>query len=193
MPVSIGDLLGFVTGLACVWLAARGNIWNFPVGILNGAVLGVVFLNQRLFADAALQVVFIVLGVRGLQQWLAGNNARETSPVFRVRVGELGGLALAGLILTVLLWVVLGWLKGSAPIADALITSLSVCAQWLLNRRVLENWVLWVVVDVISIPLYLSRQLPLIAALYVVFLALCVQGYRRWQRQVVAPREGHPA
>jgi nicotinamide mononucleotide transporter len=110
-----------------------------------------------------------------------------------VRAGELGWLVLAGLVLTLLLWVVLGWLKGSAPIVDALITSLSVCAQWLLNRRVLESWVLWIVVDVISIPLYLSRQLPLIAALYIVFLALCAQGYRRWQRQVVAPCEGHLA
>lgn len=193
MPVSLGDLLGFVTGLSCVWLAARGNIWNFPIGILNGAILGVVFLNQRLFADAALQVVCIVLGVRGLWQWRAGDTARETSPVFRVRTGELGGLALAALVLTLLLWVVLGWLKGSAPIVDALITSLSICAQWLLNRRVLENWVVWIVVDVISIPLYLSRRLPLIAALYIVFLALCVQGHRRWQRQVVAQREGQPA
>jgi len=190
MPLSMGDLLGFITGIVCVWLAARGNIWNFPVGIANSAILGVVFLDQRLFADAALQVAFIALGVRGLQQWRSDGHAREASPVLRAGPRELGWLALAGAVLTLLLWLALGWLKGSAPIVDALVTSLSLCAQWLLNRRMLETWLVWIGVDVISIPLYWSRQLPLIAALYVVFLVLCVQGHRRWQRQLAEPRAG---
>jgi nicotinamide mononucleotide transporter len=82
------------------------------------------------------------------------------------------------------LWKVLGLLKGSVPIIDALVTSLSLAAQWLLNRRMLENWAWWIAVDLISIPLYVSRGLPLIAVLYVVFLLLCVQGHLRWRRHV---------
>jgi nicotinamide mononucleotide transporter len=185
MPVSPGDLSGFATGLACVWLAARANIWNFPVGIANCAILGLVFLHQRLFADASLQVVFIVLGVRGFVAWRAGRHATETAPVFRSSPGEQRRLALAAAALTVVLWWVLGWLKGSAPLVDALVTSLSLAAQWLLNRRLLETWPWWIAVDLVSIPLYFSRGLPLIAALYVVFLALCCQGYFRWRTRVV--------
>ncbi|MEO7181796.1 MAG: nicotinamide riboside transporter PnuC [Gemmatimonadaceae bacterium] len=185
MPMSWGDLTGFATGIVCVWLAARANIWNFPFGIVNSFILGLVFLQQRLFADSSLQVVFIVLNVRGLLSWRAGNVSEESAPVVRTTRREHLILALWVAAITPVLWWVLGWLKGSAPLVDALVTTLSVAAQWLLNRRVLENWVWWIVVDLISIPLYVARGLPLIAALYVVFLLICCQGYVRWRSLVV--------
>ena len=187
MPMSIGDVLGFATGLGCVWLTARANIWNFFLGIVNSAILGLVFLEQRLFADASLQLVFIALGVRGFFEWRAAKHASETSPVFRSSARELWTLSALVPPMTLALWSVLHWVGGSAPVLDALIASLSLSAQWLLNRRALETWVFWIGVDVISVPLYLSRGLPLIAALFAIFLVLCVQGLRRWQR-LVAPR-----
>ena len=82
MPMSTGDILGFVTGIICVWLTARVNVWNFPVGILNCAILGLGFFQQRLFADASLQIVFIVLAVLGWRKWLTHHHAIESSPVF---------------------------------------------------------------------------------------------------------------
>jgi nicotinamide mononucleotide transporter len=109
--------------------------------------------------------------------------------VFRLRHGEHAMLVVVAAALWFPLWYVLGLLKGSAPPIDAAITSLSIVAQWLLNRRVLENWAWWIVIDLISIPLYLSRGLPLIAALYLVFLALCVQGFFRWRRHVAPQPE----
>ena len=187
MPMSWGDLSGFATGIACVWLAARANIWNFPFGIVNSAILGLVFVQQRLFADASLQIVFIVLNARGLLEWRAGNVAEESAPVFRSSRRQNWLLALWVVAITPVLWYALGLLKGSAPLIDALVTSLSIAAQWLLNRRVLENWVWWIVVDLISIPLYVARGLPLIAALYVVFLLICCQGFLRWRSLVAAP------
>lgn len=186
MPMSWGDIAGFVTGIVCVWLAARANIWNFHFGIVNGAILGLVFVQQRLFADASLQVVFIALNARGLQAWRAGEQLSESAPVFHTTRRELARMLLTVAILVPLLWWVLGLMRGSAPLIDATVTSLSIVAQWLLNRRVLENWIWWIVVDLISIPLYVSRGLPLIAALYVVFLLICCQGYVRWRR-LVAP------
>jgi nicotinamide mononucleotide transporter len=184
MPMSWGDIAGFVTGIVCVWLAARANIWNFHFGIVNGAILGLVFMQQRLFADASLQVVFIVLNARGLQAWRAGEQQSESAPVFHTTRRELMRMLLSVALMVPLLWWVLGLMKGSAPLIDATVTSLSIVAQWLLNRRVLENWIWWIVVDLISIPLYVSRGLPLIAALYVVFLLICCQGYVRWRRLV---------
>lgn len=187
MPMSWGDIAGFVTGIVCVWLAARANIWNFHFGIVNGAILGLVFVQQRLFADASLQVVFIVLNARGLQSWRAGQQQSESAPVFHTTRRELARMLVTVAVMVPSLWWVLGLMKGSAPLIDATVTSLSIVAQWLLNRRVLENWIWWIVVDLISIPLYVSRGLPLIAALYVVFLLLCCQGYVRWRR-LVAPQ-----
>jgi nicotinamide mononucleotide transporter len=185
MPMSWGDLSGFATGIICVWLAARANIWNFHFGIVNSVILGLVFVQQRLFADTSLQVVFVVLNVRGLMEWRSGHTVTEADPVFRLDRRTHGILLAVTVVLTLVLWKVLGLLKGSAPIIDALVTSLSLAAQWLLNRRMLENWAWWIAVDLISIPLYVSRGLPLIAVLYVVFLLLCVQGHLRWRRHVV--------
>jgi nicotinamide mononucleotide transporter len=184
MPMSWGDMSGFATGIICVWLAARANIWNFHFGIVNSVILGLVFVQQRLFADTSLQVVFVVLNARGLMEWRAGHTVAESDPVFRLDRRTHGILLVVTVALTLVLWKVLGLLKGSAPIIDALVTSLSIAAQWLLNRRMLENWAWWIAVDLISIPLYVSRGLPLIAALYVVFLLLCVQGHMRWRRHV---------
>lgn len=187
MPISAGDLLGFISGIICVWLTARANIWNFPTGILNSAILGLVFLQQRLFADASLQVIFIALSVVGWWQWLYRSHARESSPVFATTVREQLILLTLGAAMTLVLWQVLLLLKGAMPPIDALITALSLCAQWQLNRRQLSNWAWWIVVDLISIPLYWSRGLPLIAGLYVIFLLICLKGWWHW-RGLAQPR-----
>jgi nicotinamide mononucleotide transporter len=181
MPMSIGDILGFITGLVCVWLAARGNIWNFPAGILNCVILGLVFFQQRLYADASLQIVFIVLAVIGWWKWLSGRYARESSPVFPSSSREQAILATIAVAVAIALWQALIQLKGANPPIDALITALSLCAQWQLNRRQLSCWAWWIAVDLISVPLYWSRGLPLIAGLYVIFLLICLKGWQRWR------------
>jgi nicotinamide mononucleotide transporter len=181
MPMSAGDILGFITGLVCVWLTARANVWNFPTGILNSLILGLVFLQQRLFADASLQIIFIVLSAIGWWQWLAEHHASESSPVFASSRREQLVLIAIATVLTLLLWQLLIRLKGACPPIDALIMALSLGAQWQLNRRQISNWAWWIIVDVISVPLYWSRDLPLIAALYVIFLAICVRGWCHWR------------
>lgn len=125
MQVSLGDALGFVTGLLCVWLTAKANIWNFPMGILNSLILGVVFLEQRLFADSALQLVFIALSIQGWFQWSARKEVQRIQ--FRsTSVKEQMGLTGVALALTLLIWSVLVQLRGSAPPLDALISAQSV-------------------------------------------------------------------
>ncbi len=187
MPISMGDLFGFMTGVICVWLTARANVWNFPAGILNSAILGLVFLQQRLFADASLQIVFIILSGLGWWQWLRQSHAQETSPVFPTTLREQLWFLGASLVTAYILWQILIDLRGAAPPIDALITAFSLCAQWQLNRRQISSWAWWIVVDIISIPLYWSRDLPLIAALYVIFLVICLKGWWHW-RGLAQPR-----
>lgn len=186
ISLTLGDALGFATGLLCVWLTARASIWNFPWGIVNSLILGFVFLDQRLFADAGLQVVFIVLSALGWVQWR--RQAGPATAAFRpTSLREQVALLAVGLITAALLWAVLVQLRGSAPPLDALITAFSLCAQWQLNRRQVSSWYWWIAVDIVSVPLYWSRGLYLIAALYVVFLAICVHGLRNWKRAQRAP------
>lgn len=157
------------------------SIWNFPLGIINCALLLFLFFEQRLYADAGLQVFFIVLGLQGWLLWLRGRIEQQV-PVSRlsIRQGLYG--AVATVLLVAGLYFFLVWLKGSIPLFDALITAMSLMAQLLLNLRKLENWLLWIAVDVISIPVYIHKDLYLIAMLYAVFLCMCVYGYWQWRR-----------
>lgn len=192
VDLTLGDALGFATGLLCVWFTAKASAWNFLWGILNSLILGVVFLDQKLFADSALQVVFIALSVQGWWQWSTRGNP-QTEGFRTTSLREQTRLLGVAIAVALLLWLVLVELRGSAPPLDALITALSLCAQWQLNRRQVSSWYWWIAVDLISVPLYWSRGLYLIAGLYVIFLALCVHGLHNWQQSRRAAPQAVPA
>jgi nicotinamide mononucleotide transporter len=179
-PVTWAELLGFVTGIACVALAAAQRIENFPVGLANNVFFLVLFADARLFADASLQVVYLVLGAMGWWAWLhlaPGGALRVGTASPRLLAWTAAGVA-AG---TVALIPLLRAANDSAPALDALTTATSLGAQWLLNLKKLENWYVWIAVDVVYVPLYLSRDLNLTALVYGVFLFLCVAGWRQWR------------
>jgi nicotinamide mononucleotide transporter len=178
--LSVAEVLGFATGLWCVWLTAKKNILNFPVGIANCALLLLLFAQARLFADASLQIVFIILGVRGW--WLWARHGEVASPAVTVASSRMVAIALAASVtLSVSIAIVLMYARGSIPVFDGAITGLSLVAQWLLNRKKLQTWYWWIAVDVISIPVYIYKELYLIALLYAIFLFLCVVGLRNWK------------
>lgn len=190
LPLDLTEALGFVTGAACVWLTVRQHIWNFPLGIANNAFLAILFLDRALYADMTLQLVYILLGLHGWYSWLRGGRGHAALAVSRATPALL--LALAALVAlgTAGMIPVLQAVAGKAPFWDALTTALSLAAQYLLNRKRLENWYLWLAVDLIYIPLYLATGLPLTALLYALFLALCVAGWRAWRRDLA--RAGQP-
>ena len=174
------EAVSFVTGAVCVWLAVRENVWNFPVGLLNVLTYSVVFFGAGLYTDAGLQVVYFVLGCMGWYLWLFGGDQRTSLHVTRASVTEL--LILVGIagVLTIGLWTLLSHIGGSASFWDALTTAISLAAQWLLNKKRLENWIAWIVVDAIYVPLYIYKALHLTAILYAVFLAMAVIGLLQW-------------
>ncbi|MFO1420806.1 MAG: nicotinamide riboside transporter PnuC [Candidatus Competibacteraceae bacterium] len=181
-PYSLTETLGFVTGAACVYLVVRQNIWNFPLGIANNVFFLILFVEARLYGDAGLQVVYILLGIQGWYWWLHGGAYRTALPVNRARPRTL--LWLAGLVAlgTAGLMLALQAARGSAPFLDAFTTVLSLAAQYLLNRKAIENWYLWIAADVLYIALYLARDLHLTALLYFIFLCLCLAGLWRWRQ-----------
>lgn len=179
-PLSMTEALGFATGGTCVWLCVREHIWNWPLGLANNVVFFALFWHSRLYADMGLQAVYFAFGVYGWWNWLYGGQQHGALKVTPTSVGE--GLALAALtpLATWGLWLVLVETHDAAPFLDSLTTVLSLVAQYLLCRKRLENWAVWIVVDAIYVPLYLSRHLHLTALLYAVFLVMCIYGLRAW-------------
>ena len=184
LPLDLTEAFGFATGAICVWLVTRGNLWNWPVGLLNNIVFAVLFWKARLFADFGLQGVYFALGLWGWWQWMHGGAHR--APLAVTRTGKNEWIAIA-VFLTAGTWALRELLlavNGAAPFWDALTTTLCLAAQYLLCRKRLENWWLWITADLIYVPLYVSRGLPLTAILYAGFIGLCIVGLRRWKREL---------
>lgn len=182
------EILGFGTGAACVLLAARRHIATFPVGISNNIVFVVLFAGSALYADAGLQVVYLVLGVHGWIAW-ARRGAAEVSFARGTPPSAVGPLVAAAVAGTVLLtWLLATFTDSTTELADAATTAASLVAQYMLNRRWRENWLVWIAVDVVYVGLYATKGLWITAVLYLLFIGLCVAGYRAWRPERAAAR-----
>ena len=182
------ETLGFVTGAAAVWLLVRESIWNWPAGIANGVFYLVLFAQARFFADSALQVVYIVLGVFGWWCWLPRPPRAPVSAdrEHRARRGRDARRAHRRRDLRDVPVSPLG--VDAAPLADAITTALSLAATWMQARKQIQNWLVWIAADAIYIPLYFVKALPLTGVLYGVFALMCVKGWRDWSRTRAAER-----
>jgi nicotinamide mononucleotide transporter len=186
-------VLGFVTGAVNVWLVVRQHIANWPVGIANVVLLGLIFVDGGLYADAGLQGVYVVLQVWGWWQWLYGGRGRTELVTQRTSRAEWFWLAVAGVAATALLtWMLRAWTDSTVPFWDALTTTISLAATYGQSRKLLESWWLWIAADLIYIPLYAYKHLYLTSVLYVLFLALCVAGLVAWRREWAARQTATP-
>ena len=182
--------LAVACGLANIYLTVRQNIWCWPVGVVMVSLYLYIFYGAKLYSDVGLQVFFLVMQFYGWYQWTRGpvEHSRSLSAVTALRPRGWTLTAAGVAIGTALLGTVMQrYTDASLPYADALATVLSVIAQFLLTYKVLDNWTLWILADVVSIRNYYVKSLYWTAGLYVVFLILCVQGYREW-RASMKPR-----
>ncbi len=182
-PTTWAEVLGFATGAVNVWLVVRQHIANWPVGIANVILLGLIFVDGGLYADAGLQAVYVVLQIWGWWEWLYGGRDRTGRAVQRTARPEWAGLAVAGIAITgMLTWALSAWTDSTVPFWDALTTAISLLATYGQSRKLLESWWLWITADLIYIPLYAYKNLYLTSVLYILFLALCVAGLVAWRR-----------
>ncbi len=196
------ELMSFALAMITVWLNIGQNHWAWLFAIMSSASYAVVFFGARLYGDTGLQLVFIALSIWGWRQWLksgtvsandggksadksADKNVNKDAGV-RLQVSRLSRrgwcAAIAGWLLAylVLSWFLRSYTDTDVPHADAFLTAGSLLGQWLLARKKLENWHVWIVVDVFYVGLYLYKDLMLTAALYAIFVVMALTGLRLW-------------
>lgn len=182
-----GEITGFLTGALCVWLIARQNIWNWPIGISNNILYSVIFLRAGLYADAGLQVFFITLGSYGWWTWAHRDHSAIELRVTRTSLTTWSALVPATVAAALLLRYLLARYTDSVvPGWDGLTTALSLAAIYGQCRKLFESWWLWILSNLIYIPLYLYKGLTITAGLNLVYLALCIVGLRDWHRALKA-------
>lgn len=167
-----------------VWLAVRQSPWNWPFGVANAVCFFLLFLRARLYGDMALQVLFMGICLLGWYRWLFGGKGHSRLAVTRIARTEAMAYAAAGVAATAVFTPYLRSIGDASPLLDAVTTVLSVEAQYLMTRKVIEHWLIWMAADVIYIWLYAERGLYLTCLLYFVFFAMCVAGWRDWQRDL---------
>jgi nicotinamide mononucleotide transporter len=182
------EIVAVVFGLLCVWLTTRQNVWCWPTGLVQVVLFVYVFFQAGLYSDVLLHLIYIVLQFYGWYHWLHGGRDRQPPPVTRLARAAAGGWAVVAVLGTGGLGSAMARLPDSAlPYWDAAIAVLSLIAQYLLARKVLENWLIWIAVDVLAVGVYTAKGLYLTAGLYAVFLGLATLGYVAWKRAPSAP------
>ena len=185
------ELAGFVLSLAMVYCNIKEIHWGWPLAILSSALYGAVFWDSQLYGEASLQVMFILIALWGWHQWHKGtqsaNADMQTAPPLKIsqlNSSELKKTATA----TLLAWPVMAYFlnrytDSDVAIWDALVTSLSLLGQYLLAKKKIENWWVWMVVNIITVGLMLLKSLWLTALLYVLFAVLSYIGLKTWRSQ----------
>lgn len=186
-PTTWLECIGFISGAICVWLVARENIWNWPVGLIQVLAYLVLFWNYGLFADSMLQVLYIGLAIWGWMSWKHGGANRAALPIRNVMRPELLVLLMATVALSLAIFLLLtSHTPSTTPIPDAVTTALSLVATYAQARKIIESWWFWIAADVVYVPLYLYKSLWLTGVLYLGFLALCIYGLMQWRKLMVA-------
>ena len=180
------EWLAAALGVANIALLVRRSVWNFPFGMAMVALYVFVFWEARLYGEAGLQVFFFAAQLWGWALWLRAGGQESRVPVrWLSPMGRAVWITATAALSLNLGWVMHRFTNAALPYADAAITGASIAAQILLGLRRVENWVLWIVIDLGSIAVYLTKGLYPTAALYVLFLGLSVMGLREW---IVAAR-----
>lgn len=181
------EIVATVFGLACVVLTIRQSIWCWPTGLVMVILYAWIFFDAKLYSDSILQVIYIILQIYGWYYWLRGGPAKSEAVVSQLNWRARTGWVVAGLAGTGALgWTMARWTDASIPFWDAGTTVLSLIAQYLLAAKRIESWVFWIVVDVMAIGIYWTKELYVTSGLYCVFLVLATMGLFAWQRSMTS-------
>ncbi len=182
-PTSLLEIAGLLTGIASVWLTVRQDILCFPIGIINVLIYAFLFSSNgiRLYADAFLQIIYLILLIYGWIRWKK-NKIEINFPISinsffltRLLVFCIPAFFILGLFLA-------NYTNASLPWLDAILTIISLAAQWMIAKKMIENWALWIAVNIVYVPLYIYKGLHLTAILYFIFLLLAFKGLSEWKK-----------
>jgi nicotinamide mononucleotide transporter len=194
------ELFGAVTGIIYVFLEIRQNLWLWPIGIITSAVYILVFFTGKLYADMLLQCYYLIISILGWYWWIKNpaNQDYVTQPsesrtgerkksqgsgVSRIKMQQIIILTVILFFLVLVIWFLLSeYTDSPVPFWDSLITSLSIVATWMLARKILEHWYIWIVVNTIAAILFYSRGLIPTTVLYVVYGIMSFQGLKSWKK-----------
>ena len=178
------EILGTAVGIVYLWLEYRASVWLWAASIAMPSIYLWVYYDAGLYADLGISIYYILASVYGLICWLAGRQHHDggAKPVARTPRTAYVPLALTAATL----WALIGYIlerytDSTVPWADAFTTALSIVAMWMLARKYVEQWLVWIAADVACAILYTYKGLWFTGALYLAYAVIAVAGYRKWK------------
>lgn len=183
------EVIAAVFGLASVYFATKENIWVYPTGIISTALYVYILYNFGLFGDMGINAYYFAMSIYGWYMWSRPDEEKVQLPISSHTKRE----RMISVVLLLVFFVILAlFLKNftpsTVPYIDALTTSIFFVGMWDMARKKLENWVFWIIGDVITVPLYLYKGLAISSLQYLVFTLLAIKGYRDWKKKLEAEK-----
>lgn len=184
---NVFELLGAILGLFYILFSIRQNILTWPTGLLTSALYIIVFYQSRFYADMGLQVYYVVISIYGWYYWVKGKKPSNEKKIPVRRTRKKLWIKLAGVsvvIYIVILFILLRFTDSDVPFMDSLTTSLSITATWMLARKYIEHWLIWIFVDLFSSGLYIYKNLWPTVILFLVYTFMAALGYKEWAKDL---------
>ena len=190
------EIIGAAIGLIYLFLEYKANVWLWPAGIVMSLFYVVIFFHGKFYADAAVYLYYIGANTYGLLKWTQskrqsltgdGNEAKELT-ITHVPANKILPIAATAIALWGLLyWILSTFTDSPIPLGDAFTTAFSIVAMWMLAQKYLEQWLLWIIVNVVSTALYFWKGLYPTAILFIVYVIVAILGYFRWRNEMLYP------
>jgi nicotinamide mononucleotide transporter len=180
------ELLGAVFGLLYILLSIKQNIWCWPVGLITSALYVYVFFVTKFYADMGLQVYYVIVSIYGWYHWKFGAKSKQQDDLkiskTTIKLGVV--LVISSIVLFVLIaYILVNYTDSEVPYWDSFTTAASFVATWMLARKLIEHWIVWIVVDAVSLGLYVYKGLYPTVILFAVYTILAVLGYIEWKKE----------
>ncbi|MBK7965416.1 MAG: nicotinamide mononucleotide transporter [Bacteroidetes bacterium] len=183
--IKLLEILGFISGILGVWLTMKKNIWCFPVGLINVIISLYLFSLQALYADSLQQAVYILLLIYGWIRWNHTSDKNQYIPITSLNRKSISILVIVVSVSTILLATILAnFTNAQLPWLDSFATSCAFIAQYLIARKKIETWILWMLVNFIYIGIYLNNELYLYVVLFTLYGILSVLGWNSWKMEL---------
>lgn len=183
------ELSGFIAGVVYIFLSIKQNILLWPVGIITSAAYMLVFFKSTLYADMGLQIYYLIISFYGWYHWLKGKNINQNSnqiKIITVTKRQWVGIILSTFILTCILYFPMKkFTNASNPLWDGFVSAGSIVATWMLSQKMIEQWIMWIIIDVMSMVLFIYKNLYLTVILFLIYSILAIIGFIKW-KQVLA-------
>ena len=189
VAVNFFELAGLLSGLLCVWLLIRQSIWTWPIGLVYSLVSLVVFMQTKLYSEFGLHIYYAVINAYGWYYWSRADAQDSSGSLPVTRINRVTGyilLALVALGIPLLAELMLQFTDTDMAYADSTITIMSFSAMWMTARKLIENWYVWLLVDIIATIVYIINGIELYAVLYCVYIGMAIAGLIAWRATLVA-------